>query len=81
MFAAELLEKNAVTPLSLRHVKTNGKGFLFKSRAEISGLIMNAMIRMHPTINNMSSPYCEKILKPLSQTDVNTKPITPIGAN
>ena len=54
MFAAELLEKNAVIPLSLRHVKTNGYGFLRVRIADNTGSVTKATTAMHPTINNIS---------------------------
>lgn len=74
MFAAELLEKNAVMPLSLRHVNTNGYGFLRVATAEMIGSVTKATNAMQPTKSAISWPYCANIPSPLSETEVNTNP-------
>ena len=81
MFAAELLEKNAVIPLSRRHVKTNGYGLRLNAIPEIKGSVTKATNAIHPTSNKTNWPYSVKILKPLWETEVNTKPMIPIGAH
>ena len=54
MLAAELLEKNAVTPLSLKHVNTNGYGLRLKNKNEINGLTINPTTTIQITIRNIN---------------------------
>ena len=81
MFAAELLVKNAVIPLSFKHVKTKGYGFLLKRIATIIGFAIKATVAMDPTRSSISSPYSMKIFNPLRETALYTRDMIPIGAN
>ncbi|MPM85338.1 hypothetical protein SDC9_132416 [bioreactor metagenome] len=54
IFAAELRVKNAVIPLSLRHLKTNGYGFLRIAMKVNIGLTTNATNAIHPTNNTIN---------------------------
>ena len=49
IFAAELLVKKAVMPLSLKAMSTIGYGFLLVFNQTIRGLIRKAMTSMDPT--------------------------------
>ena len=65
MFAAELLVKNAVTPLSLKHLNTSGYGLRFKQSATTNGSTINATANIQPTSNASNLPYSVKISRPL----------------
>lgn len=49
IFAAELLVKKAVIPLSFKHLSTSGYGFLRIHRKVMSGLTTKATNIIHPT--------------------------------
>ena len=49
MFAAELLVKNAVIPLSFKHLKTRGYGFILNVIATIAGETISAIKSIAPT--------------------------------
>ena len=81
MLAADERVKNACTPLTLRQVSNNGYGLRLSSTKAMSGLNMNVLASIHPTSSNTSLPYVVNTSRPLCDTDVNTKPIIPNGAN
>ena len=56
IFAAELLVKKAVIPLSLRHLKTNGYGFFFSIKKTIKGFTTKAKNNIQPTKTSKSFP-------------------------
>ena len=60
IFAAELLVKKAVIPLSFRHLRTRGYGFLRIPMNVISGLTTNATNAMLPTSSICRSPEEKK---------------------
>ena len=49
MFAAELLVKNAVKPLSFKHFKISGYGFLRSILNTMIGFVTNTVNNIHPT--------------------------------
>ena len=53
----------------------------FRVNATINGSVISATIPIHTTSNSISCPYWVNIPIPLSETEVKTSPITPIGAN
>ena len=57
MFAAELLVKNAVIPLSFRQMKRRGYGLRLRIIATIRGYKINVAASIHPTINKINWPY------------------------
>ena len=80
MFAAELLVKNAVNPLSLAQREINGYGFFLRQNPTIIPFVINSWNNIHHTSKRMSFPYCVKIFIPLVDTALNTKPKIPNGA-
>ena len=80
MLAAEERVKNAVTPLSLRHLNTSGYGFLRMTMNAMMGLTTRAANSMQPTRMSSSLPYSLKMARPLVETAVNTRPRMPKGA-
>ena len=80
MLAAELLVKNAVTPLSRRQRIASGKPFLLINKVEIVGLTTSAEKSMQPTSSRRSFPYVVKIERPLVETLSKTIPQIPNGA-
>ena len=56
MFAAELLVKKAVIPLSLKHLKSRGYGFFFNNVKTINGSIIKAQTSIHPTNKSNNLP-------------------------
>ena len=56
MFAAELRVKNAVIPLSLKHLNTNGYGFFLIFKYTIIGFTTNATNAIHPNNNANNEP-------------------------
>src|SRR5690625_579627 len=80
IFAAELLVKNAVTPLSFNTVKTSGYGFFRVAIKTIIGFITNAINNIVPTKIIIKRPYSPKAAKPVVDTVSNTIPKIPIGA-
>ena len=69
MFAAELLVKNAVIPLSLRHFRIKGYGFLFMNIEIISGFVTSATIAIQVAKIKISFPYCVNISIPFVETE------------
>ena len=56
MLAAELLVKNAVTPLSLKHLNTRGYGLRLRNINDMNGSIIRATISIQPTRMTSSFP-------------------------
>lgn len=52
-----------------------------RATADMIGSVTNATNAMHPTKSKINCPYSVKMPNPLSETDVNTNPIIPIGAH
>ena len=80
MLAAEERVKNAVTPLSFRHLNTSGYGFLRMTMKVMMGLTTSAATSMQPTRMSRSLPYSVKMARPLVETAENTRPRIPKGA-
>ena len=57
IFAAELLVKNAVIPLSFKLFKINGYGFLPSIKDMINGFVTSATIAIQQASNKISLPY------------------------
>ena len=64
ILAAELRVKNAVIPLSLRHFKTRGYGFLRMTKPTMNGLMTKATKSIVPTSTAISCAYFSKVSKP-----------------
>jgi hypothetical protein len=62
ILAAELLVKNAVTALPLRHVNSRGYGFLLVWRKTRSGLVTNITVSMDAT--RMRSTFSQQTTVP-----------------
>ena len=56
MFAAELRVKNAVIPLSFKHLKTRGYGFILNVIATIAGETISAIKSIAPTKTRIKVP-------------------------
>ena len=80
ILAADDLVKKAVRPLSLRHLNTSGYGFLCIVRNDMNG----SMIKSYDEHSSYKHQYqltvCLKILSPLVDTVLYTRPMIPNGA-
>ena len=80
ILAAELLVKNAVSPLSFKHLNTSGYGFFLIPANVIKGFTTKAIKAITPTSKNINCKYAPKALIPLVAKLSNTNPIIPRGA-
>lgn len=81
MFAAELLVKKAVIPLSLKHFSIKGYGFFLIAQNTIIGFETKYTKNIHPARRSIIFPYTVKISIPFDETALYTRPIIPNGAN
>ena len=62
MFAAELLVKNAVKPLSFKHFKICGYGFLRSILNTMIGFVTNTVNNIHPTYESINNDNNQKYM-------------------